>query len=198
MKFAATAVSAFILLLFLSDCFKTEYFAQQYAEGWLCLIADDPKMHGFQTDDWKEWFQANKIAFVPEPPNSSNLTSALDLVPFGVEQKLTNKVNNAVSQLYAHDGITNYVLNTKTLELEISHTDTRTAFERAGGVYAKNTTFAAYSLSFLSGIEQKRTVRSMLLIRELVYREFLFKDLAMGVKVIIFQISLSSVPKRNA
>ena len=147
-------------------------------------------MHGFDTDDWNEWFKANKIAFVPEPPNSSNLTSALDLIPFGVEQKLTNKVNNAVSVLYANDGITNYVLDTKTLELKISHTDTRTAFERAGGAYATKLTSTTRSLSFLSGIEQKRTVRSMLLIRELVYKEHIFKDLAMGVKVIIFQISL--------
>ncbi len=105
-------------------------------------------MHGFLTDDWKEWFRDNQIAFLPEPPNSSNVTSALDLIPYGVEQKLTNKVNNAVSILYANDGITNYVLDTKTLELKISHTDTRTAFERAGGAYATNMTSATRSLSF--------------------------------------------------
>ena len=77
----------------------------------------------------------NQIEFVPEPSNSSTTTSALDLASFGEEQKLTNKINNAVSILYTNDGITNYVLNTETLELEVSNTDTRSAFERAGGVY---------------------------------------------------------------
>ena len=33
------------------------------------------------------------------------------------------------------------------------------------------------------GIEQKRTIRSMLLIRELVYTQFIFKNLALGVQV---------------
>jgi hypothetical protein len=92
-------------------------------------------MHGFFTDDWEEWFTANQIEFVPEPSNSSTTTSALDLAPFGEEQKLTNKINNAVSMLYANDRITNYVLNTETLELEVSNADTRSAFHRAGGVY---------------------------------------------------------------
>jgi hypothetical protein len=67
-------------------------------------------MHGFLTDDWEEWFTANQIEFVPEPSNSSTTTSALDLAPFGEEQKLTNKINNAVSILYAND---NYQLRSE-------------------------------------------------------------------------------------
>ena len=37
------------------------------------------------------------------------------------------------------------------------------------------------------GIEQKRTIRSMLLIRELVYTQFIFKNLALGVQVMKFR-----------
>ena len=109
----------------------------------MVLIVDGPAAHGLQEEnsDWEEWSEAEQVFIVPEPPNSSTITSALDLEIFGEEQRLVNKVNNLISILYANEGRTNYVLNTSTLELDISCTDTRTALERAGGKSGKLSLF---------------------------------------------------------
>jgi hypothetical protein len=100
-----------------------------YPDGRLLWLCDDPSTHGVTSEDWKNWSDLNNIKIQPGPNNGSIYFSPLDLEVFGVEEKLTLKMQEAVAQVYASPD--NLVLNPAKQETVASKTDTRSPLERA-------------------------------------------------------------------